>query len=35
MADPDRADGAAIMAKFPGPVRLCGDKKFLRYALGN
>jgi hypothetical protein len=34
MADPDRVDVAAVMAKFPGPVRLYGDKKFLRYVLG-
>jgi hypothetical protein len=34
MSDPGRADVASIMAQFPGPVRLYGDKIVLRYVLG-
>ena len=34
MTEADRTDVATIVARFPGPVRLYGDKKFLRYVLG-
>jgi hypothetical protein len=34
MSDRDRTDVTSIMAQLPGPVRLYGDKIFLRYVLG-
>jgi hypothetical protein len=34
MSDADRTDATAVIAQFPGPVRLYADKIVLRYVLG-